>query len=122
MLFDLRGRQPTPRVRVIYIGLALLMGVGLVGFGVGGGVGGGGLLNAASNNEGSSGVSFASQIKKYEKLTKQQPGNASAWENLTRPSCTKRAAKRTSRARAWSRARAGNCTRRRRTRGTAISR
>jgi F0F1-type ATP synthase membrane subunit c/vacuolar-type H+-ATPase subunit K len=34
---------------VIYIGLALLMGVGLIGFGVGGGFGGGGLLNAASS-------------------------------------------------------------------------
>ncbi len=83
MLFDLRGRHRRRLVRVIYTGLALLIGVGLVGFGVGGGFGGGGLLNAASSNEGSSSTSFASQIKKYEKLTKQQPNNASAWENLT---------------------------------------
>ena len=47
MLFDLRGRGRRRTVRVIYIGLALLIGVGLVGFGVGGGFGGGGLLNAA---------------------------------------------------------------------------
>jgi hypothetical protein len=82
MLFDLRGRGRRRTIRVIYMGLALLMGVGLVGFGIGGGFGGGGLLNAASQNEGSNGVSFASQIKKYEKLTRQQPGNVSAWENL----------------------------------------
>ena len=45
MLFDLRGKGRRRAVRVIYIGLALLMGVGLVGFGIGGGFGGGGLLH-----------------------------------------------------------------------------
>ena len=83
MLFDLRGRHRRRAVRVIYTGLALLMGVGLVGFGIGGGFGGGGLLNAAGENEGSSGTSFASQIKKYEKTTRAQPTNAAAWEKLT---------------------------------------
>src|SRR5271168_4507540 len=82
MLFDLRGRHRRRAVRVIYTGLAVLMGVGLVGFGVGGGFGGGGLLNAASNKEGSNAASFSNQIKKYEKLTKEQPTDASAWENL----------------------------------------
>lgn len=82
MLFDLRGRGRRRTVRVIYTGLALLMGVGLVGFGIGGGFNGGGLLNAANNNEGSSSASFSSQIKTYKKLTKQQPNNASAWEKL----------------------------------------
>jgi hypothetical protein len=84
MLFDLRGRHRRRAVRVIYTGLALLIGVGLVGFGIGGGLGGGGLLNAANSNEGSNGSSFSAQIKKYEKLTKKEPGNASAWENLTK--------------------------------------
>ena len=37
MLFDLRGRHRRRAVKVIYIGLALLIGVGLVGFGIGGG-------------------------------------------------------------------------------------
>jgi hypothetical protein len=82
MLFDLRGRGRRTTVRVIYMGLALLMGVGLVGFGIGGGFGGGGFLNAASQNEGSSSASFSSQIKKYQKLTSQQPGNSEAWEKL----------------------------------------
>jgi hypothetical protein len=83
MLFDLRGKGRRRTVRVIYIGLALLMGVGLVGFGIGGGFGGGGLLNAASNNEGSNAASFANQIKKYRKITQRQPGNVQAWEKLT---------------------------------------
>jgi hypothetical protein len=84
MLFDLRGRGRRRTVRIIYVGLALLMGVGLVGFGIGGGFGGGGLLTAATNNEGANSTSFANQIKKYKKLTVQQPNNLSAWENLTK--------------------------------------
>ncbi len=84
MLFDLRGRGRRRMVRVIYVGLALLMGVGLVGFGVGSIGSGGGLFNSLSNNEGSNAASFSSQIKKYEKLTKQQPKNLAAWEGLTK--------------------------------------
>jgi hypothetical protein len=86
MLFDLRGRGRRRTVRVIYTGLALLMGVGLVGFGIGGGFGGGGLLSSISKGEGegSGGNSYASQIKKYEKLTSEQPSNISAWENLAK--------------------------------------
>jgi hypothetical protein len=85
MLFDLRGRGRRNTVRVIYIGLALLIGLGLVGFGIGGGFGGGGILSAASENNGGGGSSsFASQIAKYKKLTKQQPTNVAAWEGLTK--------------------------------------
>jgi hypothetical protein len=84
MLFDLRGRGRRNTVRVIYIGLAVLIGVGLVGFGVGGGFGGGGILSSAGNSEGSGGASFASKIQKYEKVTKKEPSNAAAWENLAK--------------------------------------
>jgi tetratricopeptide (TPR) repeat protein len=84
MLFDLRGRHRRRAVKIIYIGLALLMGVGLIGFGIGGGFGGGGLLNAASENEGSGGTSYTSEIKKYEKTLKKQPDNIAAWEKLTK--------------------------------------
>jgi hypothetical protein len=83
MLFDLRGRGRRRTVQVLYMGLAVLMGVGLVGFGVGGGFGSGGIVNGLNNNEGSGGHTFASEIKKYTKLTQQQPGNANAWEKLT---------------------------------------
>jgi hypothetical protein len=84
MLFDLRGRGRRRIVRVIYVGLALLFGVGLVGFGVGGGGSGGGILNAFTGNEGSNSASFSNQIKKYRKLAQEQPSNVSAWENLTK--------------------------------------
>jgi hypothetical protein len=84
MLFDLRGRGRRTTVRIIYVGLALLIGVGLVGFGVGGGFGGGGLFNAASSNEGAGGASFQSKIAKYEKITRKEPSNAAAWENLAK--------------------------------------
>jgi hypothetical protein len=40
-------------------------------------------LNAGSNSEGANKASFASQIKKYQKLIAKQPGNVSAWESLT---------------------------------------
>ncbi|HEY4812983.1 MAG TPA: hypothetical protein VIH71_18195 [Solirubrobacteraceae bacterium] len=85
MLFDLRGRGRRRTVRVIYTGLALLMGVGLVGFGIGGGFGGGGLLSSINKEgEGGGGSGYAKQIAKYRKLTKEQPSNASAWENLAK--------------------------------------
>src|SRR2546421_4556013 len=84
MLFDLRGRGRRRTVRVIYMGLALLMGVGLVGFGIGGGFGSGGLFNAASQNEGSANATYSAQIKKDEKLTKQQPTNPEGWEKLAK--------------------------------------
>ncbi len=83
MLFDLRGRGRRRTVRVIYGGLALLIGAGLVFFGVGAGVGGGGLLNSLSGNEGSNSASFSAQINKYKKLAAKQPSNVYAWEQLT---------------------------------------
>jgi hypothetical protein len=84
MLFDLRGRGRRRTVKVIYGGLALLIGAGLVFFGVGAGVGGGGLLNSLTGKEGSSSASFSAQIDKYKKLTQKQPNNVYAWEQLTR--------------------------------------
>ncbi len=83
MLFDLRGKGRRRAVKAIYTGLALLMGVGLVGFGVGGGFEGGGILNAASENPGANSASFSSQIKKYTKITQTHPRNLGAWEHLT---------------------------------------
>ncbi|HLM86121.1 MAG TPA: hypothetical protein VK272_08040 [Solirubrobacteraceae bacterium] len=85
MLFDLRGRHRRRAVRVIYAGLAVLFGSGLVLFGVGGGIGGGGILSSLSKEGGGGGgTGYSSQIKKYRKLTEQQPSNASAWENLAK--------------------------------------
>jgi hypothetical protein len=83
MLFDLRGRGRRRTVQVIYLGLALLMGIGLVGFGIGGGFGSGGIFSSLEGNEGSNAASFSSQVKKYEKLTRREPANVHAWEELT---------------------------------------
>ncbi len=83
MLFDLRGRGRRRTVQVIYVGLALLFGVGFVGFGVGVGGGGGGILNALTGESGAPSASFAGQVKKYQKLVAKEPKNVSAWENLT---------------------------------------
>jgi hypothetical protein len=83
MLFDLRGRGRRKTVQIVYVGLAVIIGGGLVLFGVGGGFGGTGILNAVNSNEGSNAASFSSQIKKYEKLVRTDPSSVSAWEQLT---------------------------------------
>jgi hypothetical protein len=83
MLFDLRGRGRRRTVQIIYIGLAALMGVGLVGFGVGGGFGSGGIFSSLEGNQSSGAASHSGQIAHYEKLTRANPKNISAWENLT---------------------------------------
>ena len=84
MLFDLRGRGRRRTVQIIYVGLALIFLLGFVGLGVGGGFGSSGIFSAFTKNEGSSGASFSAQVKKYKKLTAQQPTNVSAWEQLVK--------------------------------------
>jgi len=84
MLFDLRGRGRRSTVRILYTGLAVLIGVGLVGFGVGGGFGGAGLFSSAGGAEGGNGASFSSQIKKYRKETATNPSDAAAWDALAK--------------------------------------
>jgi hypothetical protein len=84
MLFDLRSRGRRRTVQGIYLGLALVMGGGLVLFGVGAGNGFGGLLNAF-NGGGNSGAR-TQQLNQTEKQaiaqTKANPNSASAWANL----------------------------------------
>jgi tetratricopeptide (TPR) repeat protein len=63
MLFDLRGRGRRRTVQVIYLGLAVLMGGGLIFFGIGGGTNGG-LLDAINGNGGGSGTSVDALYKK----------------------------------------------------------
>jgi hypothetical protein len=83
MLFDLRGRGRRRTVQAVYAGLALLIGAGLVFFGVGAGVGGSGILSSLTGNEGSGGASYAAQVEKYEKVIRKHPKNEHAWEQLT---------------------------------------
>jgi hypothetical protein len=84
MLFDLRGRGRRRATRVIYAGLALLFGSGLVLFGVGG-FGGTGILSSLSKEGGGGGgPNYSAQISKYRKLTQKNPKDASAWESLVK--------------------------------------
>lgn len=84
MLFDLRGRRQHA-VKVIYLALALLMGGGLVLFGVGGSVSGG-LLDAFKGGGGSSDVEEAIQdrIDSAEKRLSKDPQSAAALKVLVR--------------------------------------
>jgi hypothetical protein len=84
VLFDLRGRGRRRTVQGIYLGLAVLMGGGLVLFGVGGNVSGG-LLDALKDNPSSSNSDvFAKRLKAAEKLAVAQPQNAQAWANVVK--------------------------------------
>jgi hypothetical protein len=66
MLFDLRGRGRRRTVQIIYLSLALLMGGGLVLFGIGGATSGG-LVDAI---QGGSGTQSADDVfeKRVEAL------------------------------------------------------
>jgi hypothetical protein len=82
MLFDLRSRGRRRTVQAVYLGLALLIGGGLVLFGVGTGSGNGGLLNAfGGGGSGSNGQSSAlnAQEKAALKQTRKDPSNPAGW-------------------------------------------
>jgi hypothetical protein len=83
MLFDLRGRRRRA-VQVTYLMLALLMGGGLVLFGVGGDVSGG-LLDAFKGGGGTSGDSaLQDRIDKQEERLQKNPGNEALLQSLVR--------------------------------------
>lgn len=81
MLFDLRGRGRRRTVQVIYLGLTLLMGGGLVLFGVGGNVQGG-LLDAFRDNKGSGNGAIEKRVENAQKAVKARPQDAAAWATL----------------------------------------
>jgi|SRR5215207_3499232 len=83
MLFDLRGRRRRV-VQVTYLLLALLLGGGLVLFGVGGDVSGG-LLDAFKGGGGSSGDSALNdKIDKQEERLQANPQNQALLQSLVR--------------------------------------
>lgn len=89
MLFDLRGRGRRRTVQVIYLALAILMGGGLVFFGIGGSVSGG-LFDAIGLTDGGQGSSSGGRdiLKEQEKAaarrTRANPRDAAAWGALAR--------------------------------------
>jgi len=87
MLFDLRGRGRRRSIQAIYLSLAILMGGGLVLFGIGSNTSGGGLFDAVLG-EGSTGESATSSLDKRIKTiyakTRTQPREPAAWAELAR--------------------------------------
>ena len=87
MLFDLRGRGRRRTVQAIYLSLAILMGGGLVLFGIGSNTSGGGILDAVVG-DGSSGSSATETIdKRIEsqlKKTRATPREPAVWAELAR--------------------------------------
>jgi tetratricopeptide (TPR) repeat protein len=83
MLFDLRGRGRRRTVQAIYLGLAILMGGGLVLFGIGGATSGG-LIDAIQGGSGSSnaGDVFEKRVDSLEKRTQTNPRDSRAWAQL----------------------------------------
>lgn len=75
MLFDLRGRGRQRVVKVIYLGLALLLGGGLVLFGIGGDVQGG-LFDAFSDNSDSGRGQIEERRDEARKDIDADPNNA----------------------------------------------
>ena len=86
MLFDLRGSGRRTTVKVVYVTLAILMGGGLVFFGIGGSVSGGlfdaitGTNSGASSDEGT----FQKRVAEAERTAKANPQDAAAWAEVVR--------------------------------------
>jgi hypothetical protein len=84
MLFDLRGRGRRRTIQVIYATLALLMGGGLVFFGIGGNTSGG-LFDAFQSNSGvTADETLTKRLDQLEERTAANPRDAAAWAELTR--------------------------------------
>lgn len=85
MLFDLRARGRRRAIKVIYLFLAVLMGGGLIFFGIGGSTSGG-LFDAFKSNGGSSSgnTTLEKNVEKAQKQVTAQPRNERAWIALTR--------------------------------------
>ncbi|MDQ6835341.1 MAG: hypothetical protein M3016_04060 [Actinomycetota bacterium] len=83
MLFDLRSRGRRRTVQVVYLGLAIVFGLGLILFGVGTGSGGG-LLDAFTGNgsSNSQGSVVSKEEKTAERQTKAHPTDPAAWASL----------------------------------------
>jgi tetratricopeptide (TPR) repeat protein len=83
MLFDLRGRGRRRTVQAIYLSLAILMGGGLVLFGIGGATSGG-LIDAIQGNSSSTSGNdvFQKRVGTLEKRTQANPRDSRAWAEL----------------------------------------
>lgn len=84
MLFDLKGKRRRT-VQIVYLGLAVLLGVGLVGFGIGSSVNGGlGDLFKGGNGSNTANSAIQKRIDAAEKTLVVNPKNAAALAVVTR--------------------------------------
>ncbi len=84
MLFDLQSPGRRSAVKVIFTVLAVIMGGGLVLFGVGGNTSGG-LLDAFNNDNNTSQTdAFKKTVQRAEKAVNANPRSAPAWANLAK--------------------------------------
>lgn len=84
MLFDLQSRGRRTVVKIVYLGLAVLIGGGLVLFGVGTGTGGGGLLDVFNDDSQDVSSQVSDQEKQANRAVRVNPQNAAAWADLAR--------------------------------------
>ena len=84
MLFDLRSRGRRRVIRVLYLFLAVLIGGGLVLFGVGGGASSTGVLSGLAQNGGGGSATGLkideAAVAKAERAAKAAPDSAAAWD------------------------------------------
>ena len=83
MLFDLRGRGRRRTVQVIYATLALLMGGGLIFFGIGSDASGG-LIEGCQQQTDSNTEALQNRVNDVQKQVDANPRNAAAWASLAR--------------------------------------
>src|SRR5918997_2092603 len=87
MLFDLRGSGRRRVVKIVYVTLALLMGGGLVLFGIGGsGALSGGLVDAITESEGGGGGDdrFRDEEAKATAAARANPDDPARWAAVAR--------------------------------------
>jgi tetratricopeptide (TPR) repeat protein len=84
MLFDLQSRGRRRFVKVIYLGLAVLMGGGLLLFGIGTGTNQSGFFDLLSNHNGGATGQVSSAEKRADRAVRLNPRNAPAWATLAR--------------------------------------
>jgi len=82
MLFDLQSRNRRAFVKVIYLGLAILLGGGLILFGIGTGTGGGGLFDIFTGKGSSTSAQVSSAEKRADREVRLHPQDAKAWADL----------------------------------------
>ena len=86
MLFDLRGSGRRTTVKTVYILLAVLMGGGLILFGIGGSVSGG-LVDAITGSKGSTPAGsgeFQSRAAAAQRKAEASPNDAALWAEAAR--------------------------------------